>query len=316
MLNYVNASDVLSSFHSHRCSLARLSLPVSIYRCDIMSPFFLGYLYFYMVMTLFARLNPSYAQDSTIENLQKYGNCTANCTQYDIKSSTACNCIENTQEEDGCIIDCPQKCCFLSDCSFCQHAEWQLMTMTHISISILFVLGITGLILMYCKLCSRTRRLARTRCFRAQGPDGAMYCSTVDGLRERPPPYSEVCGAPPLYASPYNRVVITTVALLLRQYKCLHTEKYTRRPCRMLLRDTRARQNFRRDAGASGTSRFPRHLSLNTYDVTDSYGRMYNTYKAIFAFCLYILFSIKFSFCRFLLLRKDYPILVDWPSKD
>ncbi|XP_025155478.1 uncharacterized protein LOC105190655 isoform X5 [Harpegnathos saltator] len=177
MLNYVNASDVLSSFHSHRCSLARLSLPVSIYRCDIMSPFFLGYLYFYMVMTLFARLNtrcvstdPSYAQDSTIENLQKYGNCTANCTQYDIKSSTACNCIENTQEEDGCIIDCPQKCCFLSDCSFCQ-----------------------------------TRRLARTRCFRAQGPDGAMYCSTVDGLRERPPPYSEVCGAPPLYASPYNR---------------------------------------------------------------------------------------------------------------
>ncbi|XP_014481630.1 PREDICTED: uncharacterized protein LOC106748011 [Dinoponera quadriceps] len=218
---------------------ARLFPRSSVHRCDIMNPFFLGYLYLYMVITptagigtwVHSHLRGSFSNitdilliyytfiNNTCTNAQcdSTDSCYAynsteetwpkNCTQCNVKPNTSCLCLENTGPKGECIIYCPknEECCLCDNCSLCWSAEWQLMTMTHISVSILFGLGITGLILMYCKLCNRTRRLARTRCLRVQQElNGTSYCNTIEDSRERPPLYSEVCGAPPLYTSPYN----------------------------------------------------------------------------------------------------------------
>ncbi|XP_032663113.1 uncharacterized protein LOC116840470 isoform X1 [Odontomachus brunneus] len=164
-----------------------------------MSPFFLGYLYFCTAITLIVSLDPS---DAHIAFSKKYIETFENCTQCSSKQSNL-RCTENP-DGPGCIVCYNQVCCFCNDCSFCWHAEWQLISMTYMSISILFLLGITGLFLMYCKLCNRARQPARCRA--QQELNGTTRCNTVEDLRERPPLYSEVCGAPPLYTSPYNRV--------------------------------------------------------------------------------------------------------------
>ncbi|XP_032663114.1 uncharacterized protein LOC116840470 isoform X2 [Odontomachus brunneus] len=105
--------------------------------------------------------------DAHIAFSKKYIETFENCTQCSSKQSNL-RCTENP-DGPGCIVCYNQVCCFCNDCSFC----W-------------------------------ARQPARCRA--QQELNGTTRCNTVEDLRERPPLYSEVCGAPPLYTSPYNRV--------------------------------------------------------------------------------------------------------------
>ncbi|XP_011254409.1 uncharacterized protein LOC105250148 isoform X2 [Camponotus floridanus] len=91
-----------------------------------------------------------------------------NCTQCNVKLKT-CACWENL---DRCIIYCPGiSCCSCYDCTLC----WTRQAIT------------------------------RTRCIVLR-EERDTHCSTIEGLRDRPPPYNETLySAPPLYTSPYNR---------------------------------------------------------------------------------------------------------------
>ncbi|XP_077273884.1 uncharacterized protein LOC143903787 isoform X4 [Temnothorax americanus] len=103
---------------------------------------------------------------------------------------------------------------------YIRYTQGQLILMTQIGISILFGFGVVGLIVVYCKICNRTRQVARERrrlrVVLHEERDLVTQCSTIEGLlRDRPPSYNEVIRnaspvytsscAPPLYSSPYNR---------------------------------------------------------------------------------------------------------------
>ncbi|KAL6423836.1 hypothetical protein ACFW04_010345 [Cataglyphis niger] len=92
-----------------------------------------------------------------------------NCSTYNIKLKS-CICWKNYF--DRCIICCSNiSCCFCEDCT----------------------------------LCWTRQRITRTRCIVLQ-EERDTQCSTIEALRERPPPYNEMTyNAPPLYTSPYNR---------------------------------------------------------------------------------------------------------------
>ncbi|CAL1679734.1 unnamed protein product [Lasius platythorax] len=170
----------------------------SIYKCDV-TKFLLGYLYFYIA------INP--VKSSDLDTSWKIGDKyigLENCTQCNVKPKT-CIC----HSLDRCILCCSGvSCCTCYDCTPCQDDQRQLIIMTQVAISILFVFGLVSLIIIYCKICKRTRQnIARGRCVLLQGQEpNNTPCSTIEDLRERPPPYNEVVySAPPLYTSPYNR---------------------------------------------------------------------------------------------------------------
>ncbi|XP_029155249.1 LOW QUALITY PROTEIN: uncharacterized protein LOC114928310 [Nylanderia fulva] len=172
----------------------------SIYKSDVMKSFLLGYLYFYIV------IYPVKSSDlvTSWEISNSYISFD-NCTQCNVKPHV-CNCLED-RLANKCLVCCSDvSCCFCYDCTCRQNR--QLIIMTQIAISILFTFGFLGLIIIYCKICSRTRRqVTRGRCIVLQEQElDRTNCSVIEDLRERPPPYNEVpYSAPPLYTSPYNR---------------------------------------------------------------------------------------------------------------
>nr|XP_031848517.1 uncharacterized protein LOC116433988 isoform X3 [Nomia melanderi] len=66
---------------------------------------------------------------------------------------------------------------------------------------------------MYCKTCSsfyrsyQERFLEERECRGEENEANSLHNSyyTIQESRDRPPSYSEACGAPPLYGSPFNR---------------------------------------------------------------------------------------------------------------
>ncbi|XP_050462520.1 uncharacterized protein LOC126857290 [Cataglyphis hispanica] len=160
----------------------------------------LGSLYFYI-----AYIYPAKSSDlgTSWERRDEYINL-ENCSTYNIKLES---CFYWKNYLDKCIICCSNiSCCFCEDCTLCWEKQQRLITIMQIIISILFGLGLIGLIIIYCKICNRTRqRITRTRCIVLQ-EERDTQCSTIEALRERPPPYNEMAyNAPPLYTSPYNR---------------------------------------------------------------------------------------------------------------
>ncbi|XP_028044527.2 uncharacterized protein LOC105837164 isoform X2 [Monomorium pharaonis] len=180
-----------------------VALFVLINRRDIMNLLLLGYLSFCVA------INPAESSDweeeFTREILDLY-----NCTRCDeVEQDTSCLCFEYT---DKCIVCCSGvPCCSCADCGLCwqkgNHRE--LIIMTQIIISVLFVFGIIGLFVVYFKICYRTRQHTRRhrRCVVLhEERDLTTQCSIVEDLRDRPPSYNEVVrSAPPLYTSSYNR---------------------------------------------------------------------------------------------------------------
>ncbi|XP_024877216.1 uncharacterized protein LOC112458042 isoform X1 [Temnothorax curvispinosus] len=189
-----------------------------INRCDIMDSYsfllLLGYLYFCIA------INPIENSDWVArfpEISERYASLD-NCTQCDVKQDSSCSCF---RYGDKCAICCYSvSCCVCADCGMCRYTQQQLILMTQIGISILFGFGIVGLIVVYCKICNRTRQVARERrrlrVVLHEERDLVTQCSTIiEGLRDRPPSYNEVIRnaspvypsscAPPLYSSPYNR---------------------------------------------------------------------------------------------------------------
>nr|XP_031848516.1 uncharacterized protein LOC116433988 isoform X2 [Nomia melanderi] len=66
---------------------------------------------------------------------------------------------------------------------------------------------------MYCKTCSRSyqeRFLEERECRGEENEANSLHNSyyTIQESRDRPPSYSEACGAPPLYGSPFNRASV------------------------------------------------------------------------------------------------------------
>ncbi|KAH0948971.1 hypothetical protein HN011_003492 [Eciton burchellii] len=131
------------------------------------------------------------------------------CTQCDVGSESR-HCSYKTKD---CLIcyginasESDTQCCYCYDCSLCwPERQWQVLKMTQVSISILFGFGILGLIIIYCKICKRTRRASRERhAMLQQEQEASMNCSTIEGIRDRPPPYSEVCNAPPVFMASRN----------------------------------------------------------------------------------------------------------------
>ncbi|GAB1869214.1 hypothetical protein CAJAP_10293 [Camponotus japonicus] len=172
----------------------------SIYKYDVIKAFLLRYLYFYIA--IFVCPVKSLDLDTSCEIGERYIGL-ENCTQCNVKLKT-CACWENL---DRCIIYCPgTSCCSCYDCTLCWEDQRRLIIMMRIGIFILFGFGLIGLIIIYCKICNRTRQaITRTRCIVLR-EERDTHCSTIEGLRERPPPYNETLySAPPLYTSPYNR---------------------------------------------------------------------------------------------------------------
>ncbi|XP_072742861.1 uncharacterized protein [Anoplolepis gracilipes] len=173
----------------------------SIYKYDVMQTFLLGYLYYYIAIYIYPVKSVDFDASWDIEN--EY-NSLQNCTQCNVKLSQ-CICWENNYL-DKCIICCPRTpCCSCQNCTPCWEDRQRLIIMTQITITILFGFGVVGLIIIYCKMCNKRQRTARPRCIVLQ-EERDTHCSTIEDLRERPPPYNEMpyC-APPLYSSPYNR---------------------------------------------------------------------------------------------------------------
>lgn len=141
-----------------------------------------------------------------------------NCTQCDEQQELSCSCLDFFEK---CIVCCSgNSCCICPNCAPCWYEQRQLIIMTGIVISTLFAFGIIGLIIVYCKICNRARQHTRThrrRVILHEARDLTVHCTTIEGLRERPPSYNEVVrstpsvhtssynNAPPLYTSPYNR---------------------------------------------------------------------------------------------------------------
>ncbi|XP_070149223.1 uncharacterized protein [Polyergus mexicanus] len=170
-----------------------------IYKYDVMKVLLLGYLYFYI-----AYICPAKSLDlSTSWEIRDEYTSLENCT-YNIKLRT-CICWKNYL--DRCVICCSgTSCCSCYDCTLCWKMQQRFTTITQISIFMLFGFGLIGLILIYCKICYRSRqRITRTRSIALQ-EERDTQCSTIEDLRDRPPPYNEMAyNAPPLYTSPYNR---------------------------------------------------------------------------------------------------------------
>ncbi|XP_071569532.1 uncharacterized protein [Temnothorax nylanderi] len=194
-----------------------------INRCDIMNSYLflllLGYLYFCIAV------NPIENSDWVArfpEISERYASLD-NCTQCDVKQDSSCICFDYGDKSDKCVICCSSvyPCCVCPDCAVCRRVVMhrRVILMTQISISILFGFGIIGLIVVYCRICNRTRQVARERrrlrVVLHEERDLVTQCSTIEGLRDRPPSYTEVVRnaspvytsscAPPLYSSPYNR---------------------------------------------------------------------------------------------------------------
>ncbi|RLU26297.1 hypothetical protein DMN91_000091 [Ooceraea biroi] len=180
---------------------------MAVRKRDIMSLFLLGCLYFHIVTTPANCEQPG--SDSNIAEITEEYYDAYNCTLSNARAES-CRC--SREAGDCCLMCClnaaesESRCCYCYDCSLCRHEQHlQLLTMTRVSVSILFGFGIFGLIIVYCKICRRSRELARERCaIMQQEQQMSMYCSTIDGLRERPPPYGEVCGAPPVFMASHN----------------------------------------------------------------------------------------------------------------
>ncbi|XP_029669290.1 uncharacterized protein LOC115239084 isoform X1 [Formica exsecta] len=164
----------------------------SIYKYDVMKVLLLGYLYFYI-----AYICP--AKSSDLDTSWEIS--LENCSAYNIKLKT-CTCWKNYL--DRCVICCSGiSCCSCYDCTLCWEMQQRFTTITQMSIFMLFGFGLIGLILIYCKICHRSRQ--RTRSIALQ-EERDTQCSTIEDLRDRPPPYNEMAyNAPPLYTSPYNR---------------------------------------------------------------------------------------------------------------
>ncbi|XP_076229374.1 uncharacterized protein LOC116433988 isoform X3 [Nomia melanderi] len=86
-------------------------------------------------------------------------------------------------------------------------------TATQLIILLLFIFGIFFALIMYCKTCSRSyqeRFLEERECRGEENEANSLHNSyyTIQESRDRPPSYSEACGAPPLYGSPFNRASV------------------------------------------------------------------------------------------------------------
>jgi len=150
----------------------------------------------------------------------------SNCTDYDIKQDPSCISFIYYSIADRCIVCCSGiPCCSCDDCTICWNEQRTLIIITQIGISILFVFGLIGLIIVYCKICNRTRWQTRAdrrrrRVLLHEHRD-LTQCSIIEGLQDRPPSYNEILHnagsppnytsslfppntAPPLYTSPYN----------------------------------------------------------------------------------------------------------------
>ncbi|XP_029669291.1 uncharacterized protein LOC115239084 isoform X2 [Formica exsecta] len=150
----------------------------SIYKYDVMKVLLLGYLYFYI-----AYICP--AKSSDLDTSWEIS--LENCSAYNIKLKT-CTCWKNYLGSENFYF---------------REMQQRFTTITQMSIFMLFGFGLIGLILIYCKICHRSRQ--RTRSIALQ-EERDTQCSTIEDLRDRPPPYNEMAyNAPPLYTSPYNR---------------------------------------------------------------------------------------------------------------
>lgn len=142
-----------------------------------------------------------------------------NCTRCDVKRESSCFCHEYV-DLYKCVICCSNiPCCVCEECTTCWYEQRQLIIMTEIGISMLFGIGIVGLLIVYYKICNRTRQQHTRRRRRriVLHEELTTYPSIIEDLRERPPSYNEVVrnapsihtsfsnNAPPLYTfSSYN----------------------------------------------------------------------------------------------------------------
>ncbi|XP_018351856.1 PREDICTED: uncharacterized protein LOC108754204 [Trachymyrmex septentrionalis] len=178
-----------------------------------MNLFLFGYLCFCITISL----TKSSDMDTHSDISERYIYNINNCTQCDDQQHSSCICFEYV---DNCVICCSNvPCCVCANCATCW--QQQLTIMTQIGIAMLFGLGIFGLIAFYCKMCYKpiqtSTRMRRRHVVREEGD--LTYCSTIEG-QERPPSYNEAVhntsstnmysdSAPPLYASPYNRMFMS-----------------------------------------------------------------------------------------------------------
>ncbi|KAG7190079.1 hypothetical protein KM043_006217 [Ampulex compressa] len=144
-----------------------------------------------------------------------------NCTN--ISTDASCLCFDCNVYR--CLLCCPpQSCCYYDGDHLCNRtSEWNTVRVIQISILILFVLGVISMIIIYFRICRRATRveyMSHIVIRRRQNERGSMRDELNDdsirattGLRggaetlpDRPPPYSEIGSAPPLYTSPFNRV--------------------------------------------------------------------------------------------------------------
>ncbi|XP_011173711.1 uncharacterized protein LOC105205860 isoform X4 [Solenopsis invicta] len=164
-----------------------------INRSDIMNLFLLGYLCFCVAINLADSSDPETGFPEISEN-----DSSDNCSRCDeTEQDTSCVCFEDLDRQE----------------------QQRLMLVTQIVISVLFALGMVGLVIVYLKICHKTRQhpTRRRHIVLHEAQDLTTQSSIIESLRERPPSYNEVIrntpsvytsscnNAPPLYASPYNR---------------------------------------------------------------------------------------------------------------
>ncbi|XP_011173706.1 uncharacterized protein LOC105205860 isoform X2 [Solenopsis invicta] len=184
-----------------------------INRSDIMNLFLLGYLCFCVAINLADSSDPETGFPEISEN-----DSSDNCSRCDeTEQDTSCVCFEDL---DRCVIVCNSGLyCTCPNCNLCWQEQQRLMLVTQIVISVLFALGMVGLVIVYLKICHKTRQhpTRRRHIVLHEAQDLTTQSSIIESLRERPPSYNEVIrntpsvytsscnNAPPLYASPYNR---------------------------------------------------------------------------------------------------------------
>ncbi|XP_011335106.2 uncharacterized protein LOC105278019 isoform X2 [Ooceraea biroi] len=180
---------------------------MAVRKRDIMSLFLLGCLYFHIVTTPANCEQPG--SDSNIAEITEEYYDAYNCTLSNARAES-CRC--SREAGDCCLMCClnaaesESRCCYCYDCSLCRHEQHlQLLTMTRVSVSILFGFGIFGLIIVYCKICRRRacrklhHHIRRRR--NRRGPIGSM--SHVPH-RPRLNIFNDICASHELLYEQYN----------------------------------------------------------------------------------------------------------------
>ncbi|XP_015604315.1 uncharacterized protein LOC107272071 isoform X2 [Cephus cinctus] len=148
----------------------------------------------------------------------EYGISTsANCTSMFIGPS--CSCINCSADKCTLCCNSPRiRCCecYMCDSTNCRVTDWELVTVTQLIMSSVLFLGIVITIILFFRVCQRDMQTEQSRsdlliseCGGDNVSINSIQRSILERLRDRPPRYNEIYGAPPLYNSASNRAAMT-----------------------------------------------------------------------------------------------------------